>query len=448
MTHWHKVKKVWQYLKGTADLKLMLTIKNPHQDQSMITRSQVLIDWSWCLINYFRFIAMLCGKMTLKTKPCNLATYVFSLVLSYLGTAPNIDVLHIHLLKPWPLMSPSLMKKKVTLSTESCPVFYYMGHYLCVMILTKTFDNCLITHNKKCIKNLRNQEKLFVYFLPGCCMGLQFPLKIFGLFVLLFFVSSKLVVVLDMDGMFARRIPKRRNETNKKSERKYIERKVLGVVDDTCVTDGKVQIAQPCCSPVRYLVAPQKHVFSLTAGTRGSSFLFTKKDDKTYLSGSQKLAAVKAVLQTMFKTRTVFWRCMHNNMTWDRRNTRIPSCLSPSRQSTPTYLQLTELRSTHTHSAPFTCASFFLSGENFHISFRKKTNKKSERKNYEFLYLYIFFSEREKNLNNLPTRGLKKRQENEKWDDTSEGGMGKPTKKKTRFPPHRNKKKNDLCINQ
>ncbi|KNZ61298.1 hypothetical protein VP01_1422g2 [Puccinia sorghi] len=31
MTHWHEVKKVWQYLKGTADLKLTLEIKEPNQ---------------------------------------------------------------------------------------------------------------------------------------------------------------------------------------------------------------------------------------------------------------------------------------------------------------------------------------------------------------------------------------------------------------------------------
>ncbi|KNZ51140.1 hypothetical protein VP01_4075g4 [Puccinia sorghi] len=31
MTHWHKVKKVWQYLQGTKDLKLNLQIKNPNQ---------------------------------------------------------------------------------------------------------------------------------------------------------------------------------------------------------------------------------------------------------------------------------------------------------------------------------------------------------------------------------------------------------------------------------
>ncbi|KNZ54499.1 hypothetical protein VP01_2930g1 [Puccinia sorghi] len=31
MTHWHEVKKVWQYLKGTADLKLTLEIKQPDQ---------------------------------------------------------------------------------------------------------------------------------------------------------------------------------------------------------------------------------------------------------------------------------------------------------------------------------------------------------------------------------------------------------------------------------
>ncbi|KNZ57193.1 hypothetical protein VP01_2216g1, partial [Puccinia sorghi] len=31
MTHWHKVKKVWQYLQGTKDIKLNLQIKNPNQ---------------------------------------------------------------------------------------------------------------------------------------------------------------------------------------------------------------------------------------------------------------------------------------------------------------------------------------------------------------------------------------------------------------------------------
>ncbi|KNZ49717.1 hypothetical protein VP01_4832g3 [Puccinia sorghi] len=31
MTHWHEVKKVWQYLKGTANLKLTLSIKEPTQ---------------------------------------------------------------------------------------------------------------------------------------------------------------------------------------------------------------------------------------------------------------------------------------------------------------------------------------------------------------------------------------------------------------------------------
>ena len=31
MTHWHKVKKVWQYLKGRINLKLTLQIKNPEQ---------------------------------------------------------------------------------------------------------------------------------------------------------------------------------------------------------------------------------------------------------------------------------------------------------------------------------------------------------------------------------------------------------------------------------
>ncbi|KNZ44440.1 hypothetical protein VP01_9160g1 [Puccinia sorghi] len=31
MTHWHEVKKVWQYLKGTINLKLTLQIKKPNQ---------------------------------------------------------------------------------------------------------------------------------------------------------------------------------------------------------------------------------------------------------------------------------------------------------------------------------------------------------------------------------------------------------------------------------
>lgn len=41
MTHWHEVKKVWQYLKGTADLKLTLQIKEP--DQLL----QIYSDASW-----------------------------------------------------------------------------------------------------------------------------------------------------------------------------------------------------------------------------------------------------------------------------------------------------------------------------------------------------------------------------------------------------------------
>ncbi|KNZ59389.1 hypothetical protein VP01_1742g4 [Puccinia sorghi] len=41
MTHWHEVKKVWQYLKGTADLKLTLEIKQP--DQLL----QIYSDASW-----------------------------------------------------------------------------------------------------------------------------------------------------------------------------------------------------------------------------------------------------------------------------------------------------------------------------------------------------------------------------------------------------------------
>ncbi|KNZ45937.1 hypothetical protein VP01_768g1 [Puccinia sorghi] len=55
---------------------------------------------------------------------------------------------------------------------------------------------------------------------------------------------------------------------------------VLGVVDDRCMTDGKVQIAQP--SPVRNLVAPQKHVFSLTAVYRATSQCATSKDCVTW----------------------------------------------------------------------------------------------------------------------------------------------------------------------
>lgn len=41
MTHWHEVKKVWQYLKGTADLKLTLEIKHPNQ------LLQIYSDASW-----------------------------------------------------------------------------------------------------------------------------------------------------------------------------------------------------------------------------------------------------------------------------------------------------------------------------------------------------------------------------------------------------------------
>ncbi|KNZ59740.1 hypothetical protein VP01_166g2 [Puccinia sorghi] len=41
MTHWHEVKKVWQYLKGTADLKLSLSIKEP--DNLL----QIYSDASW-----------------------------------------------------------------------------------------------------------------------------------------------------------------------------------------------------------------------------------------------------------------------------------------------------------------------------------------------------------------------------------------------------------------
>lgn len=41
MTHWHEVKKVWQYLKGTAELKLTLEIKDPTQ------LLQIYSDTSW-----------------------------------------------------------------------------------------------------------------------------------------------------------------------------------------------------------------------------------------------------------------------------------------------------------------------------------------------------------------------------------------------------------------
>ncbi|KNZ46501.1 hypothetical protein VP01_720g8 [Puccinia sorghi] len=41
ITHWHEVKKVWQYLRGTADLKLTLDIKEP--DQLL----QIYSDASW-----------------------------------------------------------------------------------------------------------------------------------------------------------------------------------------------------------------------------------------------------------------------------------------------------------------------------------------------------------------------------------------------------------------
>ncbi|KNZ48281.1 hypothetical protein VP01_577g7 [Puccinia sorghi] len=41
MTHWHEVKKVWQYLKGTADLKLTLRIKEPTE------LLQIYSDASW-----------------------------------------------------------------------------------------------------------------------------------------------------------------------------------------------------------------------------------------------------------------------------------------------------------------------------------------------------------------------------------------------------------------
>jgi hypothetical protein len=41
MTHWHEVKKVWQYLKGTINLKLTLQTKNP--DQLL----QIYSDASW-----------------------------------------------------------------------------------------------------------------------------------------------------------------------------------------------------------------------------------------------------------------------------------------------------------------------------------------------------------------------------------------------------------------
>ncbi|KNZ54453.1 hypothetical protein VP01_2942g1 [Puccinia sorghi] len=41
MTHWHEVKKVWQYLKGTIDLKLTLEIREPSQ------LLQIYSDASW-----------------------------------------------------------------------------------------------------------------------------------------------------------------------------------------------------------------------------------------------------------------------------------------------------------------------------------------------------------------------------------------------------------------
>ncbi|KNZ49533.1 hypothetical protein VP01_4958g1 [Puccinia sorghi] len=41
MNHWHKVKKVWKFLKGTADMKLTLKIKKPHQ------LFQIYSDTSW-----------------------------------------------------------------------------------------------------------------------------------------------------------------------------------------------------------------------------------------------------------------------------------------------------------------------------------------------------------------------------------------------------------------
>ncbi|KNZ45824.1 hypothetical protein VP01_7778g1, partial [Puccinia sorghi] len=40
-THWHKVKKIWQYLKDTSDLKLTLEIKNPNE------LLQIFSDASW-----------------------------------------------------------------------------------------------------------------------------------------------------------------------------------------------------------------------------------------------------------------------------------------------------------------------------------------------------------------------------------------------------------------
>ncbi|KNZ50585.1 hypothetical protein VP01_433g9 [Puccinia sorghi] len=41
MTHWHEVKKVWQYLKGTANLKLTLEIRKPNE------LLQIYSDASW-----------------------------------------------------------------------------------------------------------------------------------------------------------------------------------------------------------------------------------------------------------------------------------------------------------------------------------------------------------------------------------------------------------------
>jgi hypothetical protein len=41
MTHWHEVKKVWQYLKGTIDLKLTLEVRKPNE------LLQIYSDASW-----------------------------------------------------------------------------------------------------------------------------------------------------------------------------------------------------------------------------------------------------------------------------------------------------------------------------------------------------------------------------------------------------------------
>ncbi|KNZ64306.1 hypothetical protein VP01_1042g6 [Puccinia sorghi] len=38
ITHWHKVKKVWQYLKGTYNLKLTLEVRKPYE-QRCVTHS-------------------------------------------------------------------------------------------------------------------------------------------------------------------------------------------------------------------------------------------------------------------------------------------------------------------------------------------------------------------------------------------------------------------------